>query len=149
MYETTVMTWIILCFGMITCFPLFLAQLVMIIEPKGQKAKDILIGKSEEWRDHTHFKSAYALAWVDWLIFMPIFILAIVGIILKTYWGYLLLSVAGAIQLYINTFLWFFEREYVYPPNGPVKYYTYLWGNFMYWGLVSLIYGITRLSSQI
>ena len=147
MYNITIMTWILLVFGIITCFPLLIAQLLMLLSPKGQKTQDILIGKGEQWRDNSHFKSAYALAWVDWLIFIPIFICAIVGILLKTYWGYLLLSVAGVIQLYINTFLWFFEREYVYPPNGPVKYYTYLWGNFMYWGIASLLYGIIRLSS--
>lgn len=141
------MTWILLIFGIITCIPLLIAQLIILIEPKGRKAKDILIGKGEEWRDTTHFKSAYALALVDWLIFMPIFIFAIVGILFNSYWGYLLLSVSGAIQLYINAFLWFFEREYVYPPNGPVKYYTYVWGNFMYWGFISLVYGIIRLSN--
>ena len=149
MYRTTVVTWILIIFGTITCLPLLLAQLIILFEPKGQKARDILIGKGEDWRDNTHFKSAYALAWVDWLIFAPIFIVAIVGIFLKTYWGYGLFAVSGAIQLYINTFLWFFEREYVYPSNGPLKYYTYIWGNFMYWGFASLFYGMLRLSGQI
>ncbi len=145
MYQPTMTTWILIIFGLITCFPLLIAQLFILIEPKGNKAKDILIGKGEEWRDKTHFKSAYSLAITDWVFFFPVLILGIVGILLHSSWGYLLFSISGAIQIYINVFLWFFEREYVYPANGPLKYYTYLWGNFIYWGMASMAYGIFRL----
>ena len=145
MYQPTLITWILIGFGCITCLPLLFAQLVILIEPKGKKAKDILIGKGEEWRDNTHFKSAYSLAMTDWLVFVPFFISGIIGILLSKSWGYLLFAVSGAIQLYINVFLWFFEKEYVYPSNGPLKYYTYLWGNFMYWGATSLIYSVLRM----
>ena len=146
MYQPTITTWILIVFGLITCFPLLLAQLVILIDPKGKKAKDILIGKGEEWRDKSHFKSAFSMAWADWLIFMPFFTLGIIGIFQSTYWGYLLFAVSGAIQLYINIFLWFFEKEYVYPSRGPLKYYTYYWGNFIYWGAASVLYGIYRLN---
>ena len=142
MYQPTIVSWIIITFGMITCFPLLIAQFVILIDPEGKRAKDILIGKDEEWRDKSHFKSAYGMAWADWLIFMPIFVGGIIGIFLGEYWGYLLFAISGAIQLYINIFLWFFEKEYVYQSQGPLKYYTYYWGNFIYWGAASLFYGI-------
>jgi len=106
-----------------------------------------MIGKGEEWRDNTHFKSAYALAWADWIFFMPVLAAGIIGVFFGQVWGYALFGVAGAIQLYINLFLWFFEREYVYPAVGPLAYYTYIWGNFVYWGLASLIYALLRLSA--
>ena len=115
----------------------------------GKKAKDILIGKGEEWRDKTHFKSAYSLAIADWIIFFPIFILGIVGMLFNSYWGYLFFAISGAIQLYINSFLWVFEKEYVYPSNGPIRYYTYIWGNFIYWGTAALLYGILRLNGNV
>ena len=38
--------------------------------PQGQRAKDLMIGKDQDWRDKIHFKSAYGLAWADWLFFM-------------------------------------------------------------------------------
>jgi len=146
MLQPTLVTWILIIFGLITCLPLLIAQLIILFEPEGKRAKDILIGKGEEWRDKTHFKSAYSLAMVDWIIFMPLFILGIIGMLIGSYWGYLLFAVSGAIQLYINGFLWFFEKAYVYPSNEPVKYFTYFWGNFMYWGTASLFYGIVRLN---
>ena len=146
MYQPTIITWALIIFGLITCLPLLIAQLIILIEPQGKRAKDILIGEGEEWRDKTHFKSAYSLAMADWLIFVPVFILSIIGMFMGTLWGYLLFAISGSIQLYINVFLWFFEKEYVYPSTGPYKYYTYYWGNFIYWGIASMLYGIFRLS---
>ena len=146
MYQPTIVTWILIIFGALTVLPLLYAQLVILLQPHGQKAKDILIGKGEDWRDKTHFKSAYALAWADWLFFTPVFVAAIIGIVLVQSWGYVLFAVVGAISLYINMFLWFFEKEYVYPSVCPWAYYTYIWGNFIYWGAASLVYSLLRLS---
>ena len=146
MYEPTIVTWIIIVFGIITCVPLLFAQLIIIVDPHGTKSKDILIGKGEDWRDKSHFKSAYSFAYADWLIFFPVFVLSTIGIIMHQSWGYVLFSVSGAIQLYINVFLWFFEKEFIYPSKGALRYYTYYWGNFIYWGITSLVYGIIRLS---
>jgi hypothetical protein len=146
MLQPTLVTWILVIFGLITCGPLLVAQLVMLLQPEGQRAKDLMIGKGEEWRDHTHFKSALALAWADWIVFTPVFVAGIIGVLLGQKWGYALYAVAGAIQLYINVFLWFFEREYVYPAVGPVAYYTYIWGDFVYWGAATLVYTLVRLN---
>ncbi|MBT8380064.1 MAG: hypothetical protein KJN64_12625 [Ignavibacteria bacterium] len=146
MFKPTFVTWLLIAFGVITCLPLLYAQLVLLINPQGRKAKDILIGKGEDWRNETHFKSAYGMAWADWLIFAPVFIASIVGIMKAEVWGYVLFAIAGSIQLYINTVLWFLEKEYVYPNCGSLAYYTYYWGNFIYWGLTTLVYSILRIN---
>ncbi|MCD4683882.1 MAG: hypothetical protein K8R86_11415 [Bacteroidales bacterium] len=145
MLQPTLVTWILIVFGAITMVPLLAVQLIMIIQPHGKKAKELIIGKNEDWRDKTHFKSAYALAWADWIFFIPVFITGIIGIISGQNWGYVLFAAAGAISAYINIFLYFFEKEYVYPAVGPLAYYTYFWGNFVYWGLAALIYSVLRL----
>ena len=147
MLQPTLITWILIVFGIITILPLVYAQLIMLRQPCGQNAKDILIGKGEDWRDKTHFKSAYGLAWADWIFFMPVFVAGIIGVLFGQVWGYALFAVAGAISLYINVFLWFFEREYVYPAVGPLAYYTYIWGNFIYWGVAAFTYSLLRLNS--
>jgi hypothetical protein len=146
MLQPTWVTWILLIFGTITCAPLFYAQLEVLLRPHGQKAKELMIGKGQDWRDDTHFRSAYALAWADWLFFLPVFVASMIGVLLGQVWGYALYAVAGAISLYINIFLWFFERAYVYPTAGPLAYYTYVWGNFVYWGIATLLYALLRLS---
>jgi hypothetical protein len=117
----------------------------MLLQPHSQKAKNMMIGKGEDWRDRSHFKSAYALAWADWIFFMPVLVAGTIGVLFGQVWGYVLFAVAGAIALYINVFLCFFEREYVYPAVGPLAYYTYIWGNFVYWGTATLVYSLLRL----
>lgn len=108
-----------------------------------------MIGKGEDWRDKSHFKSQFALARADWIIFVPIFCTSIAGLAMAESWGYVLFGFSGAIQLYINVFLWFFEKEYVYPAQGPLKYYTYYWGNFVYWGAAVTIYSVLRLHGVV
>ncbi len=141
MHQPTILTWVLIIFGLVTCLPLLLAQLVILWNPKGRKAQDILIGKGEEWRDRSHFKTAYGMAAADWLLFFPVLAGGIVGMILAESWGYALFAMAGVISVYINVVLWFAEKEYVFPSKGPLQYYTYYWGNFIYWGLAALFYG--------
>ncbi|MDP8268460.1 MAG: hypothetical protein P9L97_07020, partial [Candidatus Tenebribacter davisii] len=75
MIKPTIVTWIIAIFGAITFLPLMVAQLLILFKPQDQKTKDLLIGKGEDWRDRTHFKSALAFAWADWLVILPLLII--------------------------------------------------------------------------
>ena len=121
--KPTLVTWILLVFGVITLAPLVLAQIIMLLKPNSQQARDIIIAKGADWRDKTHFRSALGCAW-----------------------GYVLWGAAGAISLYINIVLWFMEKEYVYPSRGALAYYSYYWGFFVYWGALALAYSAIRLS---
>jgi hypothetical protein len=147
--KPTIVTWVIVGFGAVTLTPLLLAQLVILVDPHGQKAKDILVAKGGKWRDKTHFRSAYGCAWADWLLLVPLFISGTIGVLLGDAWGYVLWAAAGTISLYINILLWFLEKEYVYPSRGPVAYYTYYWGFFVLWGAAALAYATLRLSAVI
>lgn len=125
------------------------AQLMMLLKPDSQKTKDILIGKGEDWRDRTHYKSAYALAWADWLIIMPLLVLGSAGVLLGYQWGYYLWIALGFISIYFSIICWVMEKEYTYPSYGPIAYYTYYWGFFLYWGIGAIVYSGLRLLSII
>lgn len=144
--QTTVVTWMLVVFSVITLVPLVLAQLVMLTRPHSREARDLLIGKGEDWRDKTHFNLSRGAAWADWLFFVPVFVAGSAGVLLGRPWGYVLFGAAGACSLYINIILWFTEKEYVYPTRGPLKYFTYYWGFFVYWGVLALAYSAARLS---
>lgn len=146
MLEPTVVTWILVIFGAITTLGILYAQLIMLLQPHGQKTKNILIGKGKEWRDKTHFRYSYAFAWVDWIIWMPLIVSGSIGVLLGQSWGYVLWVAAGTISLYINIVLWIAEKEYVYSSCGPLVYYTYYWGFFVYWGILAIAYTALRLS---
>ena len=143
--EPTVVTWILIIFGAITLMPLLFAQLTILVDPQGQRARDVLVAKGENWRDRTHFRSAYGFAWADWLLVVPLTIAGSYGVLLGEAWGYVLWGAVGAISLYVNVVLWFMEKEYVYPSRGPLAYYTYYWGFFVIWGATALGYAAFRL----
>ncbi len=143
--EPTIITWILIIFGVITFLPLLYAQILALLKPKSKKTKDILIGKGEDWRDKTHFKSASALAWADSIVLFPVIIAGSIGVALSQTWGYVLWIASGFIAIYFSIICWVMEREYTYPSYGPLAYYTYYWGFFLYWGVAVIIYSIYRL----
>jgi hypothetical protein len=145
MIETTIFTWIIAIFGAITFFPLMAAQLLMILQPNGQKPKDLLIGKGEDWRDKTHFKSALAFAWADWLVILPLLVCGYWGVFTGQLWGYVLWIALGVISLYFSIIFWILEKEYTYPSCGWLAYYTYYWGFFLYWGIAAVLYSFLKI----
>lgn len=147
--EPTVVTWILIVLGAITLLPLLFAQLTILIEPHGRRAKDVLIARGEDWRDRTHFRSAYGFAWADWILLVPLFVAGSVGVVRGQAWGYLLWATAGTISIYANIVLWFTEKEYVYPSRGALAYYTYYWGLFVFWGAAALIYSTLRVGGVI
>jgi hypothetical protein len=147
MPTPTIYTWFIAIFGFITFSPLFIAQFFILINPHAQKTKDLLIGKGEDWRDKTHFKSAYAFAWADWLVLMPLIVTGTSGVLFSQPWGYIIWIVAGVISIYFSIIFWFLEKEYTYPSYGPLAYYTYYWGFFLYWGIAATVYSFYQILS--
>jgi len=147
MIETTITTWLIAIFGAITFLPLFGAQLVMIFKPNSQKAKDLIIGKGEDWRDKTHFKSALAFAWADLLIILPLYALGTIWVFNGQLWGYIIWISLGFLSIYFSIVFWVLEKEYTYKSVGWIAYFTYFWGFFLYWGLGVIIHSTLQISN--
>jgi hypothetical protein len=150
MLDPTSVTWILLVFGWSFIFlPMLGAQVLMVLRPHSQRAKDIMIGKGEEWRDQTHFKSAYAIAVADLVLWLPLMLAGSIGVATGQSWGYVMWAASGAISVYISIAFWFLERDYVYPKAGPFAYYTYVWGFFVYWGVAVTIYSVVRVAGAL
>ena len=147
MLEPTLVTWILIIFGLALIFlPMLIVQLLMVLRPHNQKTRDVIIGKGEDWRDKTHFRMSYGAGWADIIVWLPLLAIGSVGVILGQVWGYALWAASGVISVYISIILWFSEREYVYPKCGPLAYYTYFWGFFVYWGVAVVAYSVLRLT---
>jgi hypothetical protein len=148
MLEPTLITWILVVFGIVFIFLLILyGQLLMALRPHSQKTKDLIIGKGEDWRDKTHMRMSLGIAWADLIVWLPLLAAGSVGVLAGQAWGYALWMASGAISVYINVILWFSEREYVYPTCGPLAYYTYFWGFFVYWGVAVVAHAAWRLAN--
>jgi len=146
MLKATILTWIIAISGSVFLGILLIVQMIMLINPRGRKTKDLLIGEGKEWHDHTHFRIAYAFAWADWIIIMPTLLIGNIAVLLGLAWGYIIWIALGVLCLYFSILFWVFEKEYTYPSAGPFAYYTYYWGVYVYWGIGVLAYSIIRLN---
>jgi hypothetical protein len=146
--KPSVVTWILVIFGVVFIFlPLVYVQFMVMVNPNSQKTKDMIIGKGEDYRDNTHVRVSYGIAFGDLIFLLPLLVAGSVGVILRRAWGYTLWGASGAISVYISIILWFTEHEYVYPAVGPLVYYTIIWGFFVYWGMAAVAYAALRLSS--
>ena len=95
MLQPTLITWILVIFGLVLIFlPMLYAQLLMALRPTSRKAKDIIIGKSEDWRDTTHLHMSYGTAWADVIIWLPLLVTGSIGVLLGHSWGYVLWAAA-------------------------------------------------------
>ena len=124
---------------------IWIAQLFMLIRPNDQRTKDLIIGKGEDWRDRTHFKSALAFAWADWLVIFPILAAGTIGVLLGYTWGYFAWLALGIVSIYFSIVFWVMEKEYTYPSCGWLAYFTYFWGFVLYWGIASVVYSMMML----
>ena len=146
MIKTSIFTWILAIFGSVTFLPLLVAQLMMILKPDSQKTKDLIIGKGENWRDKTHFKSALAFAWADLLVVFPLFVVGTVAVLFGEVWGFVIWIVLGVLSIYFSILFWIMEKEYTFPSCGWLAYYTYFWGFFLYWGVATIIFSIIQIN---
>jgi hypothetical protein len=146
MFEPTLITWILVIFGALIYLLVLYGQILVALRPHSQKTKDFAIGKGEDWRDETHFRSSYGFAWADLIFKIPLLVVGSVGVVLGQAWGYVLWAAAAATAVYVSIVLWFSEREYVYPAWGPLVYYTFYWGFFVYWGVAVVAYAVLRLA---
>lgn len=146
MNESKLITWIIAIFGAITFLPLLSVQFLMLLKPNSQHTKNNIIGKGEDWRDKTHFKSALAFAWADLLIIFPLLIFSYIGVFSGQSWGYILWIALGILSIYFSIVFWVMEKEYTYPSCGRLAYYTYFWGFFLYWGIAATVYSIFQIN---
>lgn len=146
MLKPTRLTYVLVGLGLVLVF-IFLgyAQILMVSDPHGEATRDLLIGEGRDWRDQSHLATAYGIAWADLIFWLPILLAGSVGVLLARAWGYALWAASGAISVYVNIILWFAERAYVYPSCGPLAYYTFYWGFFVYWGLAVVLYSAVRL----
>ena len=63
--KPTLVTWLLIVFGVITNGTLSYVYLVFLRNPHSPKSKELMIGKGKDWRDNTHFRLNLGFAWTD------------------------------------------------------------------------------------
>ena len=103
MLKPLVLTWILVIFGVLfILLPMVYVQLHVVINPNSQKAKDMIIGQGEDYRDKTHVRVSYGIALADMIFWLPLLAAGSIGVLLGRAWGYVMWGVSGAISVYIK-----------------------------------------------
>ena len=103
MLQPTIITWILIVFGIVFIFlPMVYVQFLVVLRPHHRKAKDIVIGKGQDYRYKTHFRMTYGIAWADLIIWLPLLFAGSAGVISGQAWGYALWAASGGISVYIS-----------------------------------------------
>jgi len=98
--EPTLITWILVIFGLLFIFlPMLFIQLLMVLRPHSQKIRDICIGKGEDWRDKTHFRMSFGAGWADLVIWLPLLAAGSIGVLHGPGLG---LCIVGGIRSYFS-----------------------------------------------
>jgi len=149
MIEPTIVTWLLVIIGIIIYAPPLYMQVLAVRAPQSQRVKDLLIGKGADYADKTHLRFCYGTGWADLMMQFPPLIAGSIGVILGQSWGYMLWVAGATVAVYISIVLWFVEREHVYPNFGPLVYYTYYWGIWVYWAVIAIGYGLLRINGIV
>ena len=76
------------------------------------------------------------------MVIVPLMIISHIGVLGGHQWGYILWIALGILSVYFSIVYWVTEKEYAYPVFGPLAYYTYIWGFYLYWGIAAVIYSL-------
>lgn len=149
MIEPTWITWTLVIIGLVIYAPPLCMQILAVRDPHSRKVKDLLMGRGGDYADKTHFLFCLGTGWADLIMQFPPLVAGSIGVILGRPWGYLLWAAVAAISIYISIVLWFVDGEHVYPRCGPLAFYTYYWGIWVYWSVIVLAYCVVRISGVV
>ena len=69
--EPTLVTWLLVAFGVITLTPLTVIYGIFLRDPYAPKAKDLMIGEGKEWKDRLSLVYVWAHSHCEELVVIP------------------------------------------------------------------------------
>lgn len=143
--EVTLLTWIVGVGGLLLMGLLAAAQLVAVINPRGEWTIENVYGGDPSKTDpKAYFAFNQGYAWADTVFWAPIQIAGSVGMLLGLRWGFLL-ALIGSVPFWysaIPIFIW--DRDMGFRKNT-VTYWVFVWGMFPAFGVLEMVYCVVRL----
>ena len=143
--EVTLLTWIVGVGGLLLMGLLTAAQLVAVINPRGEWTIENVYGGDPSNTDpKAYFAFNQGYAWADTIFWAPIQIAGSIGMLLGLRWGFLL-ALIGSVPFWysaIPIFIW--DRDMGFRKNT-VTYWVFVWGMFPAFGVLEMVYCVVRL----
>jgi hypothetical protein len=143
--EVTLLTWIVGVGGLLLMGLLAAAQLVAVINPRGEWTIENIYGGDPSNTDpKAYFAFNQGYAWADTVFWAPIQIAGSVGMLFGLRWGFLL-ALIGSVPFWysaIPIFIW--DRDMGFRKNT-FTYWVFVWGVFPAFGVLETVYCVVRL----
>ena len=143
--EVTLLTWIVGVGGLLLMGLLAAAQLVAVINPRGEWTIENVYGGDPSNTDpKAYFAFNQGYAWADTIFWAPTQIAGSIGMLLGLRWGFLL-ALIGSVPFWysaIPIFIW--DRDMGFRKNT-VTYWVFVWGMFPAFGVLEMVYCVVRL----
>ena len=143
--EVTIATWVVAVAGLLLIGLLGAMQLVAVIRPRTSWTIANVYGGDPEATDATaYFAFNQGLAWADVLLWVPLQVLASIGLLLGYEWGFLLALVASAPWVYTAVPIFIWDRDLGFRGQGAF-YWIVVWAVWPAFGLLQGAYVFVRL----
>lgn len=143
--DVTLMTWVVALVGLVLIGLLGALQLVAVLRPRARWTVETVYGGDPGATDATaYFAFNQGFAWADVLVWVPLQVVASVGMLLGQEWGFLLALAAAVPWVYtaIPFFIWDRDLGFRKPT---FNYWVVIWGMWPAFGLFQGAYAFTRL----
>ena len=143
--DVTLWTWIIAVAGLVLIGLLGALQLVAVVRPRARWTIENVYGGSPDSTDPTaYFAFNQGLAWADVLLWVPLQLVASVGMLLGQEWGFLLALAASAPWVYATVPIFVWDRDLGFRGRG-FTYWVAIWAMWPAFGLLQGVYVLARL----
>lgn len=143
--EVTVATWVIAVAGLLLIALLGAMQLVAVIRPRATWTVANVYGGDPGTTDPAaYFAFNQGLAWADVLLWVPLQVVASIGLLLGAQWGFLLALVASAPWVYTAVPIFIWDRDLGFRGQGAF-YWIVVWAMWPAFGLLQGAYVLVRL----
>lgn len=143
--EVTPYTWIVAVVGLLIICLLASLQFVAVLRPREQwTVKNVYGGDPASTDPKAYFAYNVGYAWADAFFWAPFQIAGSVGMLMGERWGFLL-ALIGSVPFWytaIPIFIW--DRDMGFRKNT-VTYWVLIWGMFPVFGVVEMVYTVSRL----
>ncbi len=140
--DVTAMTWIVALLGLAIIGLLGVLQAVAVARPRAQWTIDNVYASSPDSTDPTaYFAFNQGLAWADVFFWVPLQVVASIGMLFGERWGFLLALAAAVPFVYSAFTLFIWDRDLGFRQ----KNWFVIWAIFPAYGILEGVYTFLRL----
>ncbi len=143
--DVTLTTWVVAIAGLALIGLLSALQLVAVVRPRARWTIENVYGGDPETTDpRAYFAFSQGFAWADVFLWLPIQVIASIGMLLGETWGFAFALAASVPYVYTAIQIYIWDRDLGFRQDT-LYYWIVVWAMWPAFGLVQGTYATWRL----